>query len=228
VTVPPQHGTLGGTAPNLTYTPAAGYVGQDGLQYKVNNGILDSSPASVFIAVSAPGAVVQAVTIDNGTAQRSMVRRLTVAFSGVVSFAGPAADAFQLARTAGGNVTLAVDLFGSTPTQTIARLTFSGPLTEGSATAPSLIDGNYSLKVFSSQVNGGLLGGDNASSLHRLYGDMNGDKAVNGLDLAAFRGAFGTVSADAAYASFLDFNGDDVINGTDLAQFRNRFGVILP
>jgi len=125
-------------------------------------------------------------------------------------------------------VTLAVDLSGSTPTQTIARLTFSGPLTEGSATAPSLIDGNYSLKVFSSQVNGGLLGGDSASSLFRLYGDENGDKSVNGLDLSEFRKAFGSTSADAAYVSSLDFNSDGVINGTDLAQFRSRFGVILP
>jgi hypothetical protein len=46
--------------------------------------------------------------------------------------------------------------------------------------------------------------------------------------LAAFRGAFGSVSGDAGYASVLDFNGDGTINGTDLAQFRSRFGVILP
>jgi hypothetical protein len=61
-----------------------------------------------------------------------------------------------------------------------------------------------------------------------LFGDVNGDKAVNGLDLTAFRSAFGTVSTDMGYVSFLDFDGDGAINGTDLTQFRNRFGVILP
>ena len=60
------------------------------------------------------------------------------------------------------------------------------------------------------------------------FRDVNGDKAVNGLDLTAFRNAFGTVSTDTAYVSFLDFNGDGAINGTDLTQFRSRFGVILP
>jgi hypothetical protein len=45
------------------------------------------------------------------------------------NFAGAAANAFQLARTGGGNVTLALDMSGSTATQTIARLTFSESLT---------------------------------------------------------------------------------------------------
>ncbi|HTK75498.1 MAG TPA: dockerin type I domain-containing protein [Gemmataceae bacterium] len=64
--------------------------------------------------------------------------------------------------------------------------------------------------------------------MHRLYGDVNGDKAVNGLDLAAFRTAFGAAAPDANYRSDLDFDGDGAINGTDLARYRNRFGVILP
>ena len=64
--------------------------------------------------------------------------------------------------------------------------------------------------------------------LHRLYGDVNGDKAVNGLDLTALRTAFGASAADANYRSDLDFNGDGAINGLDLAAFRARFGVTLP
>ncbi len=51
VTSSPAHGTLGGNAPNLTYTPAAGYFGPDSFQFKVNNGSLDSNIASVAIAV---------------------------------------------------------------------------------------------------------------------------------------------------------------------------------
>jgi hypothetical protein len=183
-------------------------------------------------AFEAQQTTITSVVVNAGQAnllQRSMVTSLTVTFSGQVTFTGSAVAAFQLARTGPGgtlgNVTLAVDLSGSTATRTVARLAFSGALTEG---ANSLIDGNYVLTVFSSLVNGGLLGGDNVSSLFRLYGDMNGDKAVNGLDLAAFRTAFGASNGDANYRPELDFDGDGVINGLDLAAFRTRFGVTLP
>ena len=159
------------------------------------------------------------------------MRSITVTFDRFVAFAGPPANAFQLARTgpgATGNVAVAVDRSGSSPTKTVAKLTFTGTFTEGSAATPSLIDGNYTLTILSAQTLGGIQRGDNVTSLFRLFGDINGDKSVNGLDLTAFRGAFGTVSTDANYVSFLDFNGDGAINGTDLTQFRSRFGVILP
>ena len=79
--------------------------------------------------------------------------------------------AFQL-RQAGSstNVGVNVDLTGSTATQTVAKLTFSGPFTEGTG---SLIDGRYTLTVLSDQIQGGLAAGDNVSKLHRLYGDVS-------------------------------------------------------
>jgi hypothetical protein len=149
-----------------------------------------------------------------------------------VTFNGQPQNAFQLTRTGpgtpNGNVVLGVDLTGSTAAQTVAKITFSGSLTEGSATTPSLVDGNYALTVFSSGISVGLSGGDKTSSLFRLFGDVNGDKTVNITDLTAFRNAFGTISTDTSFLPFLDFNGDGVINLTDLTQFRSRFGVILP
>lgn len=74
----------------------------------------------------------------------------------------------------------------------------------------------------------GTAGGNVVVDLHRSYGDVNGVRAINGLDLPPFRNAFGTASTDAGYLTFLNFNRDGLINGTDLAQFSNRFGVILP
>jgi hypothetical protein len=47
----PAHGTLSGTAPNLTYTPAANYSGADSFTFKVNDGA-DSNIATVSITVS--------------------------------------------------------------------------------------------------------------------------------------------------------------------------------
>lgn len=49
----PQHGTLSGTAPNLTYTPAANYNGADSFTFKVNDGTSSSSAATVSITVTA-------------------------------------------------------------------------------------------------------------------------------------------------------------------------------
>ncbi|HSP41840.1 MAG TPA: YDG domain-containing protein [Luteolibacter sp.] len=51
IVTPPAHGTLTGTAPNLTYTPFANYIGLDSFTFKVNNGTSDSAPATVSIEV---------------------------------------------------------------------------------------------------------------------------------------------------------------------------------
>ncbi|HEX8437984.1 kelch repeat-containing protein [Archangium sp.] len=48
----PPHGTLSGTAPHLTYTPAPDFTGTDTLLYKVNDGTLDSSPIAVRLVVT--------------------------------------------------------------------------------------------------------------------------------------------------------------------------------
>ena len=47
----PANGTLSGSAPNLTYTPNAGYFGTDTFRFKVNDGKEDSNTATVSITV---------------------------------------------------------------------------------------------------------------------------------------------------------------------------------
>ena len=225
----PISGTFTGLAEGATINLAGvnfhiSYHGGDG-----------NDVALTSLAVPPPGAM---TSVNDGTPQRSRVTTIDVRFTTVVTFAGPLQDAFRVTRTGPGtptgDVTLGVDLTASTATQTIARLSFSGPLAEFG----SLIDGNYTLTVFSSQVSAGgsafdgnldgSPGGDLSLNLYRLFGDVNGDKTVNITDLTAFRNAFGATTADANYSPSLDFNGDGVINLTDLTQFRNRFGVILP
>jgi len=46
------HGTLTGTPPDLTYTPSANYNGADSFTFKVNDGTVDSEPATVTIMVN--------------------------------------------------------------------------------------------------------------------------------------------------------------------------------
>jgi VCBS repeat-containing protein len=69
----PAHGTLTGTGANLTYTPAADYNGTDSFTFKVNDGAMDSAPATVTITITsvndAPTAETQSVTTDEDTAK---------------------------------------------------------------------------------------------------------------------------------------------------------------
>ncbi|MEI7903010.1 MAG: Ig-like domain-containing protein, partial [bacterium] len=73
VVVSPTHGTLSGTAPNVTYTPTANYYGTDSFTFKVNDGTVDSAPATVSITVTAvndaPVATPQSVTTAEDTAK---------------------------------------------------------------------------------------------------------------------------------------------------------------
>jgi large repetitive protein len=49
----PAHGTLTGTGPARTYTPAANFNGADSFTFRANDGLLDSNIATVSITVSA-------------------------------------------------------------------------------------------------------------------------------------------------------------------------------
>ena len=72
VAMQPAHGVLSGTAPNLTYTPAANFAGTDTFTFKSNDGRLDSPVATVTLVVTpvndAPIASAQSVTTDEDTA----------------------------------------------------------------------------------------------------------------------------------------------------------------
>jgi VCBS repeat-containing protein len=50
----PAHGSLSGSAPNLTYTPNAGYSGPDSFTFKANDGAANSNVAAVAITVNPP------------------------------------------------------------------------------------------------------------------------------------------------------------------------------
>lgn len=52
VLVAPSKGTLSGTIPALTYTPAAHFNGSDSFSFKVTDGSADSVPATISITVS--------------------------------------------------------------------------------------------------------------------------------------------------------------------------------
>ncbi len=49
----PQHGSLSGTLPNLTYTPDENFNGVDNFSFAVNDGLVSSDPAEVSLTINA-------------------------------------------------------------------------------------------------------------------------------------------------------------------------------
>lgn len=68
----PSHGSLSGTAPSVTYTPAANYYGADSFTFTARDASLTSTPATVSITVTAvndaPVALAQNPTATDGNA----------------------------------------------------------------------------------------------------------------------------------------------------------------
>jgi hypothetical protein len=181
---------------------------------------------------------ITSTTVNDGAVQRSRVTSLTVSFSTQVTFAGPVASAFSLARNGGG----AVNFTATSNVQGGVTVVTLNAFTGAETNFGSLADGRYTLTALANQItasslqldgNGDGLSGDNyafgdAQGLFRFFGDVNGDHTVNGLDFGFFKNAFGTQLGDANYLSYLDFDGNGVTNGFDFGQFKTRFGAVLP
>lgn len=61
----PLHGTLTGTPPNVTYTPASGYSGPDRFTFKVTDTLTTSEPGTVSIIVGSAGTGLKGEYYDN-------------------------------------------------------------------------------------------------------------------------------------------------------------------
>ncbi len=71
----PAHGTVSGTAPNVTYTPAANYNSEtpDSFTFKANDGTSDSNIATVTITVTAVNDVPTASDVSVETLEGTAV-----------------------------------------------------------------------------------------------------------------------------------------------------------
>jgi hypothetical protein len=187
----------------------------------------------IVVTAPAPPPTVTSVAVNDGAPQRSRVTTLAVTFSEAVSFAGPAAGAFQVVRTGPGEPLGAVAVEAVPAGNTVA-LTFTagGPV---GLEAGSLPDGTYRLEIDAAKVigAGGALDGDGDGTggdgyatpatgpgcIHRLFGDADGDGDVDAVDFGAFRGAFGTGP------SIFDADADGDTDAADFGGFRARFGM---
>jgi hypothetical protein len=99
--------------------------------------------------------------------------------------------------------------------------------TSNGVSTGSLVDGIYTLRVDPAKVTANAVAMTTAPqplTFHRLFGDINGDGAVNPLDYVGFRNTFGNELGNAGYVDPFDFNNDGAVNPLDYVQFRSRFG----
>lgn len=149
VVTQPSHGVLSGTAPNLTYTPNAGYNGPDSFTFTVSDGVNTSAEATVSITVEAVNEAPTfiddpyAFGIVEGSPAASHVGTVlaTDADDDSVSYAivsGNTGDAFQLDASSGQITVLTASALGTAGT--IFTLTVSASDGVASDTATVTIE----------------------------------------------------------------------------------------
>lgn len=213
-------GTFAGLAEGATFNVSGmrfriSYVGGDGNDVTLTR--LATGIAS--IQPGAPG-------------QCSVVREITVTFTGLVTLPGSPATAFDLQKTNGsptGAVNIAVTATDSV-TETTAKITFPG----GAFTdLGGLADGKYVLTVFGGLItdpSGAQLDGANTNTpgsngvanFQRLFGDIDCDGDVDGADFLQFRLSF--LSNNPGF----DIDGDGDVDSFEFLRFRLNFLQTLP
>jgi hypothetical protein len=193
---------------------------------------------AVEFELPAPAQVIS-TQVNDGGFQRSRVTDLTVTFDRTVTFATTAENAFMLLRNSDGAPVSFTATVNTINGDTIVTLSNFGGL---ASQFGSLADGRYTLTALSDQISAGgeALDGDgdgvaggnftfgDAQGLFRMFGDVNGDRQVDGFDFGAFTTTYGLLVGHTGYLWYLDVNGDGQIDGFDFGQFGARYGTLLP
>lgn len=205
----PEHGTLSGTAPSLTYTPAANFNGFDSLRFSVSDGTSTSAIATVSLTVQpvndAPTAAPQTVTV-------------TEDISGDITLVGSDIDGDSLTYIVGTNPAHGA-LTGSPPNLTYhPAANYHGPdsftftvrdpsfSTSAPATVSITVDSVEDLPL--AEPFARSLAEDTATPITLLGGDGDGDP----VSYAFTQPAHGTLTGNApalTYTPATNFNGTD-------------------
>ncbi len=184
-----------------------------------------ANPGQVNVAGTTPLVSLTSVTIGDGSAQRSMVKSLTLNFSGIADRL--LTDGIEFTTDKGAPVA-GVNLNIAGINSNTWTITFTGsPIIGG-----SLPDGRYELTIHGLNIiadgrtvdakNVGTAGTSRQVDFHRFFGDFDGDATIAASDFIQFRLALGGSSPT------FDFEGDGAVAASDFIQFRLRFGGTLP
>ena len=185
-------------------------------------------------AAVATAPVILSSVVNGGDAQRSVVDSLVVTFEGAVEFDAGAIDVIQRSDVGGATGSSVGTSFTTAMVNgnTVITIIFTdNGFTRNSSGA--LVDGNYQLTIDHTQVRRAgsnvtlaedfVFGDQAADRFFTYFGDYNGDRTVNIIDLLSFRSSYLGLDGDAFYNAASDFNGDGSINVIDLLFFRQRY-----
>jgi hypothetical protein len=234
VVTDPAHGTLSGTASNLTYTPDTDFNGTDSFSFQANDGKADSNIAMVSITVNAAN---DAPLADAGL-DETIVWGATVELDGsnsgdvegdVLTFMWtlvsiPAASTAVLSDPGAVNPSIIADLVGNYVVQLIvndglansapATVTITADVDTDSDGVPQSIDNCTAV------ANADQLDTDNDGYGNLCDGDLNNDGSTDTLDLQLYKGMHRTEQGDLNYDPAADFNGDAAIDTLDLNIYK--------
>ena len=204
-------------------------LSQPTVPYNLSLGVGSTSSGTDF---GVPLVTVTSTVIDDGTSQRSMIRKILVYLSGALTAGNISAGAFSVAQTSGTPFVFSTSIFAITPLPnnvTLVELHFSGAGVIGG----SLADGRFTVATDGSKITDslgtkvdaagtGTAGSSTSTNFLRFFGDSNGDAIVDATDYLNFRNAYVTGVVTAANSIF-DYDGNGVFTTADLNAFNQRF-----
>lgn len=213
--------------------------GTDAIEFATVSATIQDSEDLVVIEDNDTLGVVGTPIINGGDVQRSRVSELTVELNGKIDDNATNEGYFDVVNKgdmSSADISVSIAPYDMAKGTTTVTITFNSGGTNvdtpvSGSIAPSLIDGNYKLVIDSSlteSLTGKSLGsnyefGESTDvGFYRLYGDLNGDRTVNAVDISPFLGAI------SSYMEEFDFNGDGTVNSIDISQFLARIGTFLP
>ena len=180
-----------------------------------------------------------ALVFDSGSGQMSSIREISVSFPELVTIAS---DAFSFTHRGSGN-NVGYNMSQSDASgQTVVTFSFAG----AGVTHGSLDDGNYQMSIdggkVQSNASGAFLDGDSdgtgggtltfgdqeSDGFFRLFGDSDGDRDVDNVDLARFLNTYRESSESSDYNESMDFDLDGDVDNVDLANYLQRYYTTLP
>jgi hypothetical protein len=186
----------------------------------------DDPPPPSLVSTVINGATPQLLGLPSPfTAQRSMVRSFQLTFDTPVVLA---TGAVGISVVSGGGaipgVITVLNATGGTSLDTVWNVTFSGANTHGG----SLADGVYNLTLDPLKVtSAAALTMQSAPPAHQFYvlfGDADGNRTVNNLDIINARREANTTSAALDYLWLFDFDWNGTISNTDIINVRRNSG----
>ena len=180
-----------------------------------------------------------ALVFDSSSEQMSSIRQISVSFPELVTIDS---GAFSFMHRGSGN-SVGYNMSQSDATgKTVVTFSFVG----AGVTHGSLDDGNYQMSIdggkVQSNASGSFLDGDSdgteggtlvfgdqeSDGFFRLFGDSDGDRDVDNVDLARFLNTYRESSDSSDYNESMDYDLDGDVDNVDLANYLQRYYTSLP